>query len=1101
MLRESLSIVGIVAVASSAWAQSGNTNQSTLVTKLHPPQIFEAIEDVHYGVTDCLQDETGFLWIAADSTGLSRWDGHSIRSYKRSIDDEADVEAKMLSAFATDLALAPGGKLWIGTGDAGASVLDLASDTFTHFQANEEDEASLSGNGVNQVFIDSTGNVWMATSDGVLNRYIPETKNFQHIRDFEDLETEVLAIAEDKDKMFWIGTSTQGLFKYDPAKSSVIDRFVTGEGRGSLSHNKVRVLMIDKDDVLWVGTENGLNKFNAKDGTFKHYFNRNNDRFSLADNRIREMFQDQDGVLWFGTEVGLSEMTADDTFIQYVRDADEPATSTFPRRITCATQDRGGVLYFSDATSYLYRVTPGRRAFNPHIATSHITEGTAMTNGKNGTVWLGTVGQGVIKYDFENRRVTQYPIVGEPGSPDSVTLQEWILAVHEDQRERKTVLWIGGQGIGLIRFEPNTGEFEQFLYKEDQLEGPTSNSIQDIAQSKDGTIWMATFGGGLNKYVVKTRAFVDFMEEPGDPATISSNYLYVLRFDKKDPNVLWIGTNGGGLNRFHTKKERFTRYNLAPETTVEQDEEAQSSTATRYDTIQTIHQDDDGMLWLGMDNGGLIRFDPSDGGKRYFSEKDGLSHPTIYGIVPGEGRDLWMTTNGGGVVRFNPEAPDGEMFDVYTKADGITDITFNQNGYLRRSDGTLMMAAGPGLHIFNPKDIKPYEFKPKVALTSFKKFNKEAKLDVPIWSQPKIYLGYTDSVISFEFAALSFAAPENNLYQYKMDGLHDWIETKRRFVTYPNIEGGDYTFRVKAANHRGEWGNEDIAVKISVDQPPWKTWWAYTIYGLILIGLILAYLRYQARKVQALQDAHRLETVEHELELTGAVQVGFLPKTDNIHGPPFSLQGYYRPADRASGDWWWYEEQGELLTVLIGDVTGHGPGPAMVTAAAATAFRIQENVPLKERLLVLNEEVLRVGVGAYQMTMTAIEIDGRTGRFTFYSAGGQPIMRLRNEGKPRLLPCPGTPLGTEQFNLGHVEGTMVPGERLMLYTDGIPELELENGRLLGMRRFSMLCERTRGLSVERAVSQIVEAADTLRQGRPQDDDWTFSIVAWHGVGG
>jgi serine phosphatase RsbU (regulator of sigma subunit) len=174
----------------------------------------------------------------------------------------------------------------------------------------------------------------------------------------------------------------------------------------------------------------------------------------------------------------------------------------------------------------------------------------------------------------------------------------------------------------------------------------------------------------------------------------------------------------------------------------------------------------------------------------------------------------------------------------------------------------------------------------------------------------------------------------------------------------------------------------------------------------------------------------------------------------------------------------------------------------MVTAAAATAFRIQgrngTGVSLSERLRVINEEVLRVGGGHYQMTMSAIELDGRTGRFVYHSAGGQPIMRLRADGRPKLLPCPGTPLGTDSFNLGRVEGTMMPGERMIIYTDGIPELQLANGRLLGMRRFSMICERTRGLNLEQATQQIVLASDMLRQNMPQEDDWTFAMVEWSG---
>src|SRR5690606_17890343 len=133
-----------------------------------------------------------------------------------------------------------------------------------------------------------------------------------------------------------------------------------------------------------------------------------------------------------------------------------------------------------------------------------------------------------------------------------------------------------------------------------------------------------------------------------------------------------------------------------------------------------------------------------------------------------------------------------------------------------------------------------------------------------------------------------------------------------------------------------------------------------------------------------------------------------------FEAPELGLFGFYRPADQAGGDWWWYEVAGSKLTVLIGDVTGHGPGAAMVTAAVATAFRIQSpDTPLPDRLRLCHEEVLRVAGGTYNMTVSAIELDYRTGRFAFYSAGGLPILRIRYDGRPRTLPCTGTPLGSE----------------------------------------------------------------------------------------
>lgn len=1079
-------------VTTTAWAQTdiyipdevASESQDVYTKYLQPPQLFEPLPLSNPGALACLQDAQGFMWAGTEANGLIRWDGQRIRSYTKDPNDKS----KLQSNYITSLAVGPDGKLWLGTGEAGASVLDLETDEFTHYAPDEQNENAISHPGVHVVFADSKGRIWFGLSDGVLDRFDPDIGGFQHVRAFEELSTEIKALDEDADGFLWVGTSSAGVYRFDPDKGRVIDRYVAEDKNNSLSSSAVLSLLVDKDGIIWVGTEKGLNRFDPKKGTFRRYLHDRRNRSSLADNRVLLLFQDSRGTIWVGTEGGLHEMSADqDAFQRYARDAQDPATTAyFPRRPSCAFEDRGGVLYFSDPTQALYKVTPTRRMFRPYVYASQVTEVTSLTPGEPGVVWAGTYGQGIVRFDFNKKQYTVYPILGDPTDPRSVRLRQWILAIHRDKRGH---IWLGGQGLGLIKYEPDADAFTQYQYREDQVEGLTSNDVQFITEGKDGSIWLATWGGGLNRFYPKSGTFQDFMNEPGDNTSLSSDHLYHLLFDKNDPNIMWIGTARGGLVRFNIEREKFTTYSLVPE----------GSTSTDADTILSIHQEDDGILWLGTDGGGLVRFDPKTQESTYITEADGLPKSSIYGVLPGGDGTLWLATNGGGIAHYDPNAEEGARFDVFTEADGITNNVFNQNGYLRTPDGKLLMSAQNGLHVFDPKEVQPDVYQPPVAFTSFKLFNNEASLDRPIWSKPSIHLGYDEDMVSIEFAALSFAAPENNRYMYKMDGLHDWIETDRGFANYADIKGGDYTFRVKAANHHGVWSDQEAVLKVTVDNPPWLRWWAFTIYGAIVLGVVLFYLRYQARKVEALEQAHRLETVENELELTGAVQTGFLPQSNQIQSVTFNLFGFYRPADRASGDWWWYDEAEDRLSVLMGDVTGHGAGPAMVTAAVATAFRIQSrDIPMADRLTVLNEEVTRVGAGRYHMTMTAVEIDRRTGRFIFHSAGGQPIMRLPANGKPRLLPCPGTPLGTDGFNLGRVEGTLDPGERLLLYTDGIPELALPNGRLLGMRRFSMLCERTRGLPLDRAVQQIVVSADVLRENKPQDDDWTFTLVEWTG---
>jgi sigma-B regulation protein RsbU (phosphoserine phosphatase) len=209
----------------------------------------------------------------------------------------------------------------------------------------------------------------------------------------------------------------------------------------------------------------------------------------------------------------------------------------------------------------------------------------------------------------------------------------------------------------------------------------------------------------------------------------------------------------------------------------------------------------------------------------------------------------------------------------------------------------------------------------------------------------------------------------------------------------------------------------------------------------------------------------------------------------------------YRPADACGGDWWWHEPlSGGRHVVMVGDVTGHGPGPAMVTAAVATAFRVLIENGLDDvthALELLNREVLRVARGKYHMTMAALEIDEATGQWILYSAGAPPILTLGQSGKHKVHFCAGAPLGTETgFETGRVEGQLEPSDRILIYTDGIPEIALANGGVFGMRRFAQLFERTHGQTLRDAAAAIVLHADQSNGGQRQADDWTFAMIEW-----
>jgi streptogramin lyase len=725
-----------------------------------------------------------------------------------------------------------------------------------------------------------------------------------------------------------------------------------------------------------------------------------------------------------------------------------------------------------------------RMKFGAHRTRTYVK---SFYEAPDGTLWAGTL-NGLYKYDWARQQLTIFHGLGHPaGAPDqpSVSLESvWILALTGAP---DGTLWLCLAGQGLIAFDPRTETYRQ--YKPDPKD-PNSvpvDFIYDIWRDDHGILWLASWGGGLVRFDPASDSFQAFTNSDG--SGLSSNFIYSLYPDPIEKHVLWVGTAKGGLDRFDLKTHKATSFRP-------HDDDPSSLSS---DDVDVVYRQPDGVLWVGTVGGGLDRLDLQTGkAERFTTSNSKLTNNAVFGILPDDQGQLWMSTNGGGLLRLDPKT---RKFHVYDASDGLQDNEFSQGASLRSRSGKLFFGGANGLNAFSPRDLTRDAYVPPVVITGFKVFNEEIKPGRPIWTLPPLEVSYSDS-FEIEFAALSYAAPKKNRYAYKLEGFDDkFIETDRPFATYTKLSGGNYVLHVRAAGQDGAWNEKGVTLKLRVTPPFWRTWKAYAIYLLLLIGAAYLLLRWQRRRVREVEREGRLAVVERDLELTGAVQTGFLPENNEISTPQFQLVGVYKPADACGGDWWWHERMANgRHVVMVGDVTGHGPGPAMVTAAVATAFRVLTENGLQDvrvGLEMLNQEVLRVAKGKYHMTMAALELDEATGRWIFHSAGAPPILSLSAAGKHRVHFCPGAPLGTQTgFETGRTEGVLQRSDRLIVYTDGIPEIMLPNGNALGMRRFALNFERSRGQHLRDAAAAILGQAVQALGPQPQNDDWTFTLIEW-----
>jgi signal transduction histidine kinase len=183
---------------------------------------------------------------------------------------------------------------------------------------------------------------------------------------------------------------------------------------------------------------------------------------------------------------------------------------------------------------------------------------------------------------------------------------------------------------------------------------------------------------------------------------------------------------------------------------------------------------------------------------------------------------------------------------------------FNTRAYFKSARGEMFFGGVNGFNAFFPQQIKENSHRPPIVITAFKKLNQIVQTDMT--GGQEIELSYTDEFISFEFAALDYAAPRKNQYAYMLEGQDkDWVDAgTRRHVDYTNLRGGRYVFRVKGSNNHGVWNEEGAAIHITVTPPFWEMWWFRGSIGLVLAGMVIGGYQLRVRRIRA--RSRELET-------------------------------------------------------------------------------------------------------------------------------------------------------------------------------------------------------------------------------------------------
>ncbi len=412
-----------------------------------------------------------------------------------------------------------------------------------------------------------------------------------------------------------------------------------------LSQITVTAMLQDRKGLIWIGTQDGLNRYDGSDFfIFRHSAS---DPNSLIDNGITALYEDPEGYIWVGTIEGFCRFSPRrETFLHFPTvSAKDPSFQTGIIRAFC--RDRDGFTWIGTGEKGLIRLntrtgesrrfehTPGKPG---GLRNDQVY---AILSDSGGKLWVGT-GNGLSLWDPGGERFTHF--VEEPGQGAGI-VGNFVKTLYEAP-SKPGIIW-AGTTTALNRFEPAKGTWKSYPFEPNRAGGARYGEISSIYEDHRRGLWIGTINGGLFRFNWDTEVFSVYNHVPGDPYSLSNSDIRCITADRE--GTLWIGTNGGGINTYIPRKQHFSHFMQIPG----------SPHSLANSQVIVIYKDSAQNLWVGSYGGGLDKYNPDTNTFTHHlpdPEKPGaINHNFVRCITEDYLGYLWVGTRGGGLNRMDRE--------------------------------------------------------------------------------------------------------------------------------------------------------------------------------------------------------------------------------------------------------------------------------------------------------------------------------------------------------------------------------------------------------------------------------------------------------------
>jgi signal transduction histidine kinase/DNA-binding response OmpR family regulator/ligand-binding sensor domain-containing protein len=821
------------------------------------------------------QDSLGFIW-AQGGEGLSRYDGYTWKNYLL----DTIAKEKLSEFFIRELFKDANGNLWIvqpnrETGDV-LLRYDYHLDRFTPIKP------LLNGKGFPnmKVMVDKTDPIfWLSTKEGIYAFDLLTQKTSTFLEFPKDPKmAEALKILADIRQVkdgFLIATY-KGVWLADKNKKKLVRPTCLPKDSTLLYHADVRKILYYSNDEVWLslGREGvarlngnyevtlkqtgremmwkysfekdakgrcylgsnytGLHVYDPQVNSWHYLEHKEGKQETLKSNLVTDVLIDREQNLWVSlVNYGVSVSTKKEiNFYNIPRDQfyGKPLgmLSVYPNSF--AVLAKGNQDFLLHALKSLNKkntleinispidyTKPERLNFTTTTIKVPFDENVSVVYPGRKYLWVsffngGTVG---IPFNYETQKVENKPLrVIELENGKEYPLEIAVMGCWEDPNEN---LWLGNEfGVYRIKFSPTVStRFDVELFSNNPSDSLSlgGNPVSQF-YVRDTTLWVLTYTKGVDKmvgYTATTPKFLHAFPHQSAASVLASSF-----------NKVYIGSSRGFFESDLVQGFNFTR-NLD----------------VGNHGAAGITEDNLGRLWLSSELG-VMFYDPKTRITNVFTD----DHDYLY-------KD-W----------YNIKTPNGWI------------LSFDNEG----------------LTLFNPEELNISKKNVKPVFTELQVNNKAPKIagdtladkdsfiiEKNISHLKKLTLDYLHNDFAVMFSTLEMIDPQKVKYQYKLEGYDkDWIyaDWKNRQVHYTNLDHGEYTLRVRATNHYGIWSESEATLHVTILPPPWKSWWAYSVYALVALAIL-----WFGRKFIIKQEQLRASLQLQQLELQKAQEVDKLKTT------------------------------------------------------------------------------------------------------------------------------------------------------------------------------------------------------------------------------